>query len=85
MGGIQKGATQSGSLYNKEANTYTLKEKHLTGYAQWNYKRGGMGFYDIDLMDIIASYRVEINKYIKRGTNILLQIDGKTRLLIFVK
>lgn len=70
------------NLYNKDNNTFTLLEKHLTGYAKWNLERRGFGFYDLELKHIKAVYRYEANKYIQRGANILLEINNKTRLLI---
>lgn len=70
---------------DSESNTYTLKEKHLTGTALWNLKRGAIGFYDLELKHIDAVYRREAKKHVNLGRNILIEIDNKKRILIFNK
>lgn len=72
-------------LYNKQNNTFTLLEKHLTGYAKWNLDRGALNIYDLELKHFYATYRYEVEKYINRGVNILIEINNQTRLLILTK
>lgn len=66
-------------------NSYTIKEKHFAKIPLWNFKRGAIGFYDLDLKHIRAEYRYEIRKQLILGRSILIEIENKKRILIFNK